>query len=194
MPGEMCRWTNRRVARAVATMAIALASIAVLAASAGCGYALAGRGSFLPSDIRVVGVPVLENRTTVFQADEILTEKIRTEFIGRGKYSVRPQADGVDAVLSGQILGISLQPVALNDQQIASRYVVTLSMRVQFTDVRSNTVLWSNEALTFREEYNLALSSGSVDGAAFLDQERSSFDRIAADLARTVVTAILEAF
>jgi hypothetical protein len=33
-----------------------------------------------------------------------------------------------------------------------------------------------------------------IEGAAFIDQERSSFDRIAGDVARTVVTAILEAF
>jgi hypothetical protein len=168
---------------------------ATITASVGCGYALAGRGSFLPSDIRTVGVPLLENRSTFFQVEDILTEKIRTEFIGRGKYSVRPDIEGVDAVLSGQILGISLQPVALNDQQIASRYTFTLSMRVQFIDTRTNAVLWSNEALTFREEYNLGSSgTGAIDGAAFLDQERGSFDRIASDLARTVVTAILEAF
>ena len=49
----------------------------------GCGYALAGRGSFLPSDIRVVGIPLLENRTPVARLDQIFTEKIRTEFIER---------------------------------------------------------------------------------------------------------------
>jgi len=56
-------------------------------------------------------------------------------------------------------------------------------------------VLWSNDSLTFREEYELATrGSTAIEGAVFLDQERSSFDRIANDIARTVVTAILEAF
>src|SRR6185503_9558806 len=32
----------------------------------GCGYALAGRGSFLPSYIRVIGIPTFANRTTIF--------------------------------------------------------------------------------------------------------------------------------
>lgn len=149
----------------------------------------------MPADIRIVGVPLFENRSTVFQIEEVLTEKIRTEFIGRGKYSVRPEAEGADAVLSGQILSAALQLTALNELQIASRYVFIVSMRVQFTDTRTNAVLWSNEALTFREEYNLASSSGgTIDSTAFLDQERGSFDRIATDVARTVVTAILEAF
>jgi hypothetical protein len=117
-----------------------------------------------------------------------------TEFIGRGKYSVRPDAEGADAVLSGQIVGISVQPVAVTEQQIASRYLFTVSMRVQFTDTRTNAVLWSNDSLVFREEYALATLSGALEGASFLDQEGGSFDRIASDLARTVVTAILEAF
>jgi lipopolysaccharide assembly LptE-like protein len=178
-------------------MSLRICSLALLVAwlHAGCGYALAGRGSFLPSYIRTVGIPQLENRSTFFQVEEILTEKIRVEFIGRGKYAVTPDPTGADAVLTGEIIGISVQPVALNEQQLASRYLFTLSMRVQFTDARTNEVLWSNDALTFREEYELATrGSTDIQGAAFLDQERSSFDRIASDVARTVVTAILEAF
>ncbi len=47
----------------------------------------------------------------------------------------------------------------------------------------------------FREEYELTTrGTAALDGAAFLDQERSSVDRIATDVARSVVTAILEAF
>ena len=56
----------------------------------GCGYALAGRGSFLPDYIRVVGIPQLVNNSAFFQVEQILTEKIRTEFIGRGRYTVIP--------------------------------------------------------------------------------------------------------
>ena len=68
-------------------------------------------------------------------------------------------------------------------------------MNVEFTDARTNEVLWSNSALTFREEYELGTRSNTaLEGASFLSQERSSFDRIADDVARTVVTAIVEAF
>ena len=59
----------------------------------------------------------------------------------------------------------------------------------------SNQALWTNSALTFREEYDLSTrSNAALEGATFLSQERSSFDRIADDVARTVATAILEAF
>jgi hypothetical protein len=163
--------------------------------STGCGYSLAGRGSFLPAYIRTVAIPQLVNRTTFFDVEQILTEKIRAEFIGRGKYDIVTEPARADAVLTGEVLGISVQPVGLTDQQLASRYLFTLTMRVAFTETRTSQVLWSNDALSFREEYELSTRSGSaLEGAAFLDQERSAFDRIATDIARTVVTAILEAF
>ncbi len=74
--------------------------------SSSCGYALAGRGSFLPDYIRVIGIPPIENRSTFPQVELVITEKIRTEFIGRGKYRVVPDPTGSDAVLSGEIIGI----------------------------------------------------------------------------------------
>ena len=167
----------------------------LLATLPGCGYSLAGRGSFLPDYIRTVGIPQLLNRTAFYDVEQILTDKIRTEFIGRGKYRVQPDTAGVDAILTGEVIGIYVQPVGFTDQQLASRYQFTLQMRVAFTDARTGQELWSNDALMFREEYELTTrGTTAIEGAAFLDQERAAFDRIATDIARTVVTAILEAF
>lgn len=162
--------------------------------SSSCGYALAGRGSFLPTYIRVVGIPPIENRSTFQQVELVLTDKIRTEFIGRGKYQVVSDAAGSDAVLTGEILGIAVQPVAFNAQQIASRYQFIITMKMAFTDTRTNMVLWSNDALTFREEYELQSTGATIEGASFFDQQRSTVDRLSTDAARTIVTAILEAF
>lgn len=164
-------------------------------ASSGCGYALAGRGSFLPENIRVIGIPAIENRSTFLLVEQVLTEKVRTEFIGRGKYDVRSEVTGADAVLTGEITGISIQPIGFNEQQFVSRYLFIMTMKVQLTDTRTSMVLWSNDAMTFREESELATRGTTVvDAGAFVDQERSAVDRIATDVARSVVTAILEAF
>ena len=164
-------------------------------AGSGCGYALAGQGTFLPDYINVVGIPQLLNNSTFFQVEQTLTEKIRTAFIGRGQYTVISAPEGADAVVTGTVNNVSVQPVGFTDQQLASRYLFTLTMDVEFTDARTSEVLWSNSALTFREEYELSTRSDqALEGATFLSQERSSFDRIADDVASTVVTAIVEAF
>jgi len=57
------------------------------------------------------------------------------------------------------------------------------------------SVLQAALARQRRGEYQLqATTADNIRGDSFLDQERSSMDRIATDVARTVVTAILEAF
>ena len=183
---------TRLTSRAFLVLAIVIAA----ASASACGYALAGRGSFLPADIRVVGIPLLENRTTAQRIEQFITEKIRTEFINRGsgKYNILPTSNGADAVLSGAIISLTTQAVGL-EQQLASRYLFTVTMRVQLTHARTNEVLWSNEALTFREEYDTRTrGNAQLDSTVLLEQEGPAFERLSTDLARAVVSAILEAF
>src|SRR5262245_12247210 len=100
----------------------------------GCGYALAGRGSFLPAYIHTIGIPTFANRTTVFNLETLLTEKVRAEFIGRGKYQILPSPDGVDALLVGEVTGVSVAPSSFSNNQIASRYTLTMSARIELRD------------------------------------------------------------
>ena len=163
-------------------------------AAGGCGYSLAGRGSFLPAYIRVIGIPPFENRTGTPRIEQIFTEQVRTEFIGRGRYKIVPEETGVDALLRGEIVGVSFQPAGVNDRQLASRYLITVVLKVSFLDVtKNNEVIWSNDALTVRGEYELS-ARGGVDSTTFVDQQGPVVQRLSADVARTVVTAILEAF
>jgi hypothetical protein len=173
-------------------------SLALL--SSGCGYALAGRGSFLPDYIKQIGVPAFANQTSYFDIAQILTDKVRTEFIGRGHYKVVPETAGADAVLVGTITGISILPVAFGTQQQASRYTITVTANIELRDSRDNKVLWSNPAVTVRDEIDATGStvsnapSGAVDPAAFFNQETSAVTRVSDEFARSLVSAILEAF
>ncbi len=160
-----------------------------------CGYALAGRGSFLPASIRIIGLPDFGTSTTFYEVEPVLTAKVRTEFIGRGKYKVLPQDTGVDAILKGDITSISITPSVFNDAQQATRYVITVSAKIEFRDVRADKVLWQNPSLIFREDYDVASGTATVtDPATFFGQESNALERVGTDFARSVVSAILEAF
>jgi hypothetical protein len=76
----------------------------------GCGYSLAGRGSFLPASIRIIGIPLFVNNTSLFEVEKRITEKVRSEFIGRGRYTIQPDANAVDALLTGEISSITVAP------------------------------------------------------------------------------------
>ncbi len=161
----------------------------------GCGYALAGRGSFLPDYIKVIGVPQFENKTSTFNLDQKITEQVRQELQGRGnRYRVLPEATG-DAIITGVISGLSLTPTGFNANQQATRYQVTVSASVEFRDTHTNKILWSNPSLQFREEYPISSStSATTDASAFFGQDATSLTRLAQSFARSVVTSILENF
>lgn len=164
-------------------------------AEGACGYALAGRGSFLPAYIRTIGIPTFTNRTTVFNVETLLSQKVRSEFIGRGKYTVLPQATDVDAVLVGDVTAISVQPASFaGTTQLATRYTITMTASVQLRDVRANTVLWENPGLVFRQDYDATSGANSLDPTAFFGQNANALDRLSSEFARTIVSAILEAF
>jgi hypothetical protein len=177
----------------------ALALSLVLATSISCGYALTGHGSFLPDYIKIIGVPAFQNSTSYFDIAQIMTDKVRTEFIGRGHYQILPEAAGADAVLSGTITGISIVPTAFSASQQASRYTITVTANIELRDAQRSTVLWSNPAVTVRDEIDASgtvASSGTaaIDPAAFFNQETNAVQRVGDEFARTVVSAILEAF
>jgi hypothetical protein len=161
--------------------------------SSGCGYALAGRGDFLPGYIQTIGIPAFTN-TTPYEVEQTLTERMRSEFIGRGRYKVLPERVGVDAVLTGEVTSLSIAPASFTDQQQAARYVITVVARLEFRDLKTNNVLWENPSLVFREEYQAAQGTSALDPNAFFGQEANALERVATEFARTVVSSILEAF
>ncbi|MPY86609.1 MAG: hypothetical protein GEU99_01660 [Luteitalea sp.] len=171
-----------------------LALLLAVVCTVGCGYSLAGRGSYLPAHIRTIGIPPFVNRTSVFNVEQVLTERVRQEFIGRGKYKVIPQATNADAVLSAEITNIDVVPTAFNQDQQASRYAFRLIAKLELRDIKSNKVVWQDPSRVFSEEYDLTSSQGSVDANALLGSDNAALDRIANDFARTTVSAILEAF
>ena len=174
-----------------------LRALPVVAAGLGassCGYALAGRGSFLPEYIKTLGIPMFGNATQYQTVEQVFTQKVRLEFQSSRRYTVVPSDEGVDGIVHGEISSISLQPVSLNANQLASRTRVTVILRVKFEDVKEGKTLWENPSLSFSDEYELANPSIGQDVSAFVGNERVAMDRLSTDFARSVVSAILEAF
>jgi len=167
---------------------------AMAMAGSGCGYSLAGRGSFLPDSIRVIGVPQFANQTTFLEVERRFTERVRSEFIGRGRYQVLAQEAGADAVLRGTITNLTIVPANFNENQQATRYIIVINTKIEFVDLKTNKALWENASMVFREEYDLPPDTQAGNPTAFFGQSSNALERVANDFARTVVSAILEAF
>ena len=178
-------------------MRVCLAFILFLCVSlsnGGCGYALAGRGTFLPDYIETIGIPLFVNDTTFFELEEMITNHVRTEFIGRGRYKVMAEETDVDALLTGSILSISVVPSGFTADRMVSRYTATVTSKIEFRDLTNGVILWENPGLVFSEEYDVTNVASGQDPGAFFGQNVNALERLANNFARSVVTSILEAF
>ena len=161
-------------------------SLCVSLSNGGCGYSLAGRGTFLPDYIETIGIPLFVNDTTFFELEEVITDYVRTEFIGRGRYKVVSEETG--------ILNISLVPSGFTADRMVSRYTATVTSKIEFRDLTNDVILWENSGLVFSEEYDVTNVASGQDPGAFFGQNVNALERLANNFARSVVTSVLEAF
>ena len=58
----------------------ALPVLAAGVSASACGYALAGRGSFLPTYIKTLGIPMFGNTTPYSTVEQLFTQRVQAEF------------------------------------------------------------------------------------------------------------------
>jgi len=158
----------------------------------GCGYALVGKGTVVDPTIKRIGVPLFKDASAKPGLDQKVTQKVIEELLKRGRFDVVPDSTGVDALIEGEILAYAPRLVGVGDQggrSQANRYEVTLTARVRYAKVGARDPIWANDAFTFRDEYDVG-----GDPSGFFDRQDQAVDRLATSFARSLVSAMLEAF
>ncbi len=154
----------------------------------GCGYALRGTGSSLPSHITSISVPMFENNTTRYQLDLKLTQAVINELVARGKVEVLDESGAADAVLAGEITTFNANPIAFSGQATADRYNITIIARIILRDLVNNKVVFSNPYFVYQSEYEVP------EGTDFETVELEAIDEISEKFARSLVISMLEGF
>ena len=165
-----------------------VACVAVCALAVACGYRLRGTGSYLPSHIKKIGVPMFKNATTRFQLDLKLTQAVISEMTARTKAEIMSDGGRGDAVLLGEILTFNVTPIGFSGEAAADRYKITIVTRIVLRDLVNAKILFSNPSFVFVKEYEVP------EGADFESVETEAIDKIAEEFARTIVVSILEGF
>ncbi|HBL28235.1 MAG TPA: hypothetical protein DD490_15480 [Acidobacteria bacterium] len=155
----------------------------------GCGYALVGRGSNLPADIKTVYLRPLENRTPRSQVEQALTRAIADEMVKRQRFSMVGSPDGADAELSGAVVFYGATPVTFDPSGRATEYEISLTAQIAFKRTGQDQPIWSNDRYTFRETYPLEASNVN-----YVDLEDNAIEKAAERFAETMVSDLLEGF
>lgn len=163
--------------------------LALLLLLTGCGYALVGRGSNLPTDIQEVYLRPLENRTARTQVEQFLTRAIADEMVTRRRFALVGNLEGADAELSGAVVSFNVTPVTFDASGRATEYEIALAAQLTFKRVGSDEVIWSSSNYTFRENYPI-----EVEDAQYLDREDEAIEEASEKFAETMVSDLLEGF
>jgi len=155
-----------------------------------CGYRVAGRGDRLPPDVRTIAIPVFINSTRQYKIEQRVSAALTREFIARTRYRITSDPAAADAVLKGEIKDARAGVIAF-DQATgrATTLQVQVTAHVDLIDQRSKKVLFSNHNYIFREQYQV-----SQNPSTLFEEQDPALDRLARDMARTLVTEILENF
>jgi len=153
-----------------------------------CGYGLRGTGSSLPPHVRTINVPMFENNTTRFQLDLKLTESVRDELTARGKVEITPDRTGADAILIGEIIAFTVNPIGFGQDATASSYNIVVVAKIVLRDLVNNRILFSNPNYSYQQDYDVP------EGTDFESVQQEAIEVIAVKFARTLVINILEGF
>lgn len=162
---------------------------AIAVGAAGCGYALVGRGSTLPPEVRTVYLKPLENQTQRAQVEQILTRALASELVTRKSFDVVAAAEGADAELSGTVTSFGLSPVSFDTEGRATQYEISIVVRVSLKQRDPEKILYANDGYLFRTSYEIQASE-----LGFQDRETPAIENTAEDFAETLVTDLLEGF
>jgi outer membrane lipopolysaccharide assembly protein LptE/RlpB len=168
-------------------LSAAIILVAILAA-AGCGYSTAGKKTRLPSNVQTIAVPAFINQSQTYRIEQTMTTAVVKEFISRTKLHIVNEASSdADATLHGTIVSTQIAPLTYDSQTgRASSGLVTVNLRVSLVD-KKGKVLFDNPNYIYREQYQVTQQVSS-----FFQEESPAVERLSRDLARTLVTDILE--
>jgi hypothetical protein len=155
-----------------------------------CGYHVAGKSDLIPTTIQTIAVTPFQNKTIRYKLAQRLPADITREFISRTRYKMVTDPQAADAVLSGVIVNFISYPI-VNDQATGRATVVQASayLKLTLTERATGKVLFSRPSYEARERYEI-----STTPQAYFGEDGAGMDRLSQDVARDVVTSILENF
>jgi outer membrane lipopolysaccharide assembly protein LptE/RlpB len=155
-----------------------------------CGYHVAGATDVLPKNVKTIAIPAFGNITTRYKISDLLAAAITREFISRTRYQIVSDPGQADAVLTGSVVNFVSYPTIFDSKTgRAAGIQAIVMMQLSLRDHATNAVLFDRPHMEFRQNYEI-----SVDPQAYFDESEVGMDRLSRDVARSVVSAVLENF
>jgi hypothetical protein len=176
------------------------AAVFLAVAFVGCGYHFAGEQVGLPADIHSLSVGKLVNRSREHGLEKTLAFALEREIHERGHFRMIEDPGGGDAVLSGTIRELRVQPVAFDENDLAVQYEIAVTFDFTLTRKDDGRVLWHVNGLQESDQYSASprivvtnssqFQQGTLDASNVLNPEFTAI-QLAETERRRAVTRLL---
>lgn len=163
---------------------------AAVALLSSCGYHVGGRADLMPKGIHTISIPSFSTLTTRYKLVDVLPQQIGREFLARTRFRIVNDPSEADAVLHGSINTVTAVPTVFDPTSgKATSIQITVSATFNLIERTTGRVLYSRVNFVARQNYEVP-----VDPHQFFDERDPAFNRLSRDVARDIVSAIVENF
>jgi hypothetical protein len=165
-----------------------LATLPAVAAAECGGYKRVDLDGTLPKEIETLAIPTFRNPSLRYRVEQRFTDAVTREVLRRARrLAITSDQQNADAVLTGEIKDLRSSGALLDDTGRTRMFEVVVVAAVTLRIRKPPKVLFDNQRLVFRGEFEL-----SDDPESFFNEEDPAVDRIARAFAASVVSTILE--
>ena len=166
-------------------------AIVLFVALGSCGYHVAGKGDLVPKNVHTIAVEPFTNGSVKYKLSDWLPEALSREFITRTRYKPVSDPGQADAVLTGSVVRYIAYPTLIN--QVTGRtsgLIIIVSMSITLTERATGKVIFARPYYEAHERYELS----TTNNYQYFDENSTGLQRLSKDVARDVVSSILENF
>jgi hypothetical protein len=155
-----------------------------------CGYHVGGKADLIPQSIQTIAIPTFRTVTTKYRMVDILPAQISQEFRSRTRFKIEKDQSLADAILTGTVNNVFVYPVVSDPTTgKATSIRIVVSLTANLTDRKTGKILYTKLNWNVREDY-----AEAIDPHQFFDESGAAYDRLCRDVARDLVSSIIENF
>ena len=155
----------------------------------GCGYHAGPQGSLLPTTIHTIAIPQFRNNTVQYKISSYMSEAVTREFVSRTRYAVVADPAEADATLYGTVVNY-FSNATVSDPATGRGTGAQITVQIQIRLVgKDGKVIFQRPNFQFLDRYEIALHPGQ-----YIDESQATLSRLSRDVARSIVSAVLENF
>jgi hypothetical protein len=165
---------------------------------ASCGYHFSGEGQGPKPGLKLIAIPVFDNKTSEPDAGAIFAGALRQEFMRKGKMKVVP-VEQAEAVFKGTITGIYILAVAhravdvvSNRVTLENRLFVTLDIRCE--EKLTHKPIWSDPGFHYYKIYQVSDNALQPNPISSFEDRQAALDFLAREMSIRIHDRFLSNF